>query len=376
MFGQIGTITNSENNCSFVADYLIFVKENFTNKKDITFLDDYFKEKKNIDDFYQKIYGNNSEKIFEIKIFEKIILSVLNYKRINALEKTNSLDSYGNKNNTNNYKSDINININVNKNFKRREYYINNKTNINNRKEINIIQKENKTPKKDKFPLRIKNNIQIINFNEAYIIKNEIINKLSQIYNRNEVLAYLNSNHQLNGINYNNFDQNFNEISKYLNENQINYINSIKQKDREIKLKEKEGFLDIKQFNNDNNLIYIDNFEIIDKNFANYLNQIFGNSIMIYKVDYAKIEKKLFLIINLNQNHIFEIARLNENDNIIVEYLIEIVKNDLSNDINKLSNCICRILLENGLQQMISLGNPINFENNLFINLHAINNNL
>ena len=187
----------------------------------------------------------------------------------------------------------------------------------------------------------------------------------------------MNNNQQLNEINYQNFNENYSKISEFLNKNQTNYINKIKQIERQStnKFNEQEGSLVLKKLNN-NGLKYIDNIEIIDKDFANYLYQIFNNNIAIYKIDLIKIESKIFLIIYFNRNYIYEISSLNENDIMTIEYLIEIKKNNMTNDINTLNNYIVNVLLENGIQNLISYGNPINIENRLIFNLLAIKENL
>ena len=48
----------------------------------------------------------------------------------------------------------------------------------------------------------------------------------------------------------------------------------------------------------------------------------------------------------------------------------------MTNDINTLNNYIVNVLLENGIQNLISYGNPINIENRLIFNLLAIKENL
>lgn len=83
----------------------------------------------------------------------------------------------------------------------------------------------------------------------------------------------MNNNQQLNEINYQNFNDKYPKISEYLNQNKTNYINQIKKNERETKINfnEKEGSLVVKKLNNNNDLNYIDNFELIDKDFAYYL---------------------------------------------------------------------------------------------------------
>ena len=241
---------------------------------------------------------------------------------------------------------------------------------------IKLDKEENKLNIKAQIPLKIKvNNINIINFHQAYIVPKGVLNKLNQIYSINEAISYLNDNQQLNSINYNNFDENYQNISIFLNKNQLNYINNIKQNEHSIgtKFNQNEVSLVLKNFNNQNNLKYIDDFEIIDKDFAIYLFQLFKNNITIYKVDYTKIETKLFLVININQDYIYEIVNLKDNDSITVEYLIKIVENNMTNDIKALNNIIGNVLKDNGIKNLINHGNPINIGKNLAINLFGIN---
>ena len=130
------------------------------------------------------------------------------------------------------------------------------------------------------------------------------------------------------------------------------------------------------KLNNNSNLIYIDDFELIDEEFAQYLFQMFNHCLTFYKVDYAKINNKIFLIIYLNQNPIYEIIEINNNNIIRVLYLIEIMKNNIINNTYELSNYIGNVLLNNEINKLISYGNVINIGNNLSINLYAINNEI
>ena len=248
-----------------------------------------------------------------------------------------------------------------------------------NCEEIGIVIGLNQSNKNSIEPLEINiNNFTKIIFNSAYIVKKGIINKLNEIYSTNEVIKYLNNNQQLNGINYNNLNNNYVNISNYLNQNQKNYISEIKQIESE-----KINYFDqnnnspiISKLNNNSNLIYIDDFELIDEEFAQYLFKMFNHSLTFYKVDYAKINNKIFLIIYLNQNTIYEIIEINNNNITRVLYLIEIKKNNIINNTYELSNYIGNVLLNNEINKLISYGNVINIGNNLSINLYAINNEI
>ena len=247
IYGQIGILNNSENYYSFDIEYLFSFKKSIKEfNSNLFVLDSVLKEEKDIDKFYQKIYRENTKKFFECKISEEIILYVLNFnKNGNSIinNKKNEINSFF----ANNEISDIR-DLNDNK----KEYF----------SEIKTLAQ---------IPLKLKNYSKI-RFTQAYIVNKEIINKLKRNYNLNGVISYLNNNQQLNEINYQNFNENYSKISEFLNKNQTNYINKIKQIERQStnKFNEQEGSLVLKKLNN-NGLKYIDNIEIIDKDFVNYL---------------------------------------------------------------------------------------------------------
>jgi len=100
----------------------------------------------------------------------------------------------------------------------------------------------------------------------------------------------MDNNYALNGITYQNFNSFYPKIDDYLNKYQPNYMVSIKQ------LEEKEKFtftknkliFNINYINNNERLKYIDNFEIIDREFANFLKQKFGKQIDTIPIKYIK----------------------------------------------------------------------------------------
>lgn len=125
---------------------------------------------------------------------------------------------------------------------------------------------------------------------ECFLIKNQIINNLKQWYNIKGIIQFMDNNYALNGITYQNFNSFYPKIDDYLNKYQPNYMVSIKQ------LEEKEKFtftknkliFNINYINNNERLKYIDNFEIIDREFANFLKQKFGKQIDTIPIKYIK----------------------------------------------------------------------------------------
>ena len=162
---------------------------------------------------------------------------------------------------------------------------------------------------------------------KAYIINNEIITILKQKYDLKKVVNKDLNNFLIN-INYSNIDQYYPEICKILHEKNIEYINSIKQLETTgaIQFSEREKKLDYKYlYNNQPNFLFIDNIEIIDENFAKFLNQKFNNSIKMLQTYYVAIEEKILLIICVNQSFIYEIVSFNQNGgDYLFDYLLEI----------------------------------------------------
>ena len=123
-------------------------------------------------------------------------------------------------------------------------------------------------------------------------------------------------------------------------------------------------------------ITYIDNIELIDENFALFLNRTFNNSLMMFQTHYVAREEKILMIINVNQSFIYEIASFNQiGGDFNVEYLIE-VKYDPMIQNTDIVNYLFNIFATNGIQKLIMMGNTINIGNNILINFHQIKNNL
>ena len=77
---------------------------------------------------------------------------------------------------------------------------------------------------------------------KAFLLKKAIIDKLKIIFNLKGIFTFLNNNGLFTNINYENFDINYSGISKILDNNQAQYINSIKKYDTpgNIQLNENE----------------------------------------------------------------------------------------------------------------------------------------
>ena len=210
----------------------------------------------------------------------------------------------------------------------------------------------------------------------VFIVNKEIINILKQkfdiknkIFENSELIKFLDN------LTYETSDKNYSAICNHLNEKNFDYINKIKKLEEPgmITFEEKESSLTFKFINNNQpNLKYIGDIELIDQSFYSFLNQKFNNSLTMFSGYYAIKEDKILLIIIANPAIIFEIVSFSpKGSNIIVEYIIEI-ENKSNIEINYLIKFISSIFHQYGLKNLISGGNKINIGNNIILNFHPI----
>ena len=215
-------------------------------------------------------------------------------------------------------------------------------------------------------------------FTQAFLIKDEIFAFLNNNFNFNYIITCIEKNSKLNDITYQNFAQNFPLILKYIKENHSDYFEYIKQYDNPgtIKFTKDEGIFTPEYLNNQHNLKYIDDFRIIDKEFAFFLTKKFGDIINIPEVYFAIKENLFFLIINPGKNNIYEFANLNSNYSFKVKYLMELT-NFQTDNIKLLNNTLLNFFLNNEIDKIISSGNPIIIEDyKIIFNIYAIKNSL
>ena len=80
-------------------------------------------------------------------------------------------------------------------------------------------------------------------------------------------------------------------------------------------------------------------------------------------------------MININNDYIYEILWFNSSSELTIEYLINFDLNKFK-DINQFNNYVFQYFINNGLQKLISYGNPIRTENdNMILNIYPINYN-
>ena len=220
------------------------------------------------------------------------------------------------------------------------------------------------------------NNYMKNNYIQVCLIKNEIMTKFKDFFQLKKLFDVLENEKLLIGITYQNSDMRFLNIYNYLCQKKEPYIEHIKklENSQELSFNANESIFNFKYINNNSNLKYIDDFEIIDQGFGNFINQSMKKNINILPAQCCKIEDKILLAIYINQSYIYEILNINtEGVKINIEYLIEIKGGNSLINSNDINSMIFQTFMKNGFKKLISLKNPINLGNNISINIYGIN---
>jgi len=207
---------------------------------------------------------------------------IANEKKLNEFSSTNKLYVILNYKFLSSFINNLNI--------RQIEFILSNKTisiRLNNRKELKFITDNNIIGYSKKFiyySFNLKHLFRFFYFKyelkspsyssqmklkSAYLINSQIIKKFKDIYALKELFGELNNRNLLKWINYQNFDGMFKLINEFLNEHNNEYINNLQKQEQpgKIKLKGRDIIFTPKYINNQPNLLYIDNFEIIDPEF-------------------------------------------------------------------------------------------------------------
>ena len=207
---------------------------------------------------------------------------------------------------------------------------------------------------------------------KVYAVNRKIILKLLNIFNINEIIRNLNKNKILDQITYFNFDKSYFKILTFLYDNNIN-INI-----EEIKLTENEGVLAFHNLSDQKNLPYLNDFELIDKSFFDFL-KLNIKGITFRQVNFDIINhNKIFLAIEFGEKFFYEIFHLNKehNNNYIFEYLIKNEKSKFFGEQSALNNLIFGFLCKKPLLNFNNnkRKNEIKLDDNIILNFYQINN--
>ena len=221
-------------------------------------------------------------------------------------------------------------------------------------------------------------NIQFLNKDiTTYLIKKDIIRDLKEKFKLNELMFKIEKNSKLIDISYRNFKGKFHLILEAINESDSNYFNSIKKYDTPgvINITFGQSFLQKKNIYDKIGLQYIDNFEIIDEGFANFLYNRFNQQLYLPQANFIIKENYILLLISINNEYIYEILSFSTSCELTVEYLINFVWHKF-NDLKQFNDYVFDYFIKKGTQKLITSGNPIRTENaNLVFNIYPINYN-
>ena len=217
------------------------------------------------------------------------------------------------------------------------------------------------------------------NFKNAYIVDYHIIKTLMEIYNSKAIFET--QFKPKTEINYQYFDTYYNIISKNISNDILKQpsaqeINNLKN--------DMNNVLFIKTFNNQPNILYADNFVLIEPEFATFLYQKFSTTIKMCPIHYKVVDGKIFMVIQLKQLVIYQISSFINNENFVTDYIL--VPNYQSQAINNelLTSITCYgylYLLKMNANNIIKLNNGIQFSfipinnNQLYNQQNNLNNN-
>jgi len=199
------------------------------------------------------------------------------------------------------------------------------------------------------FQKKLKSNIQEKESkNKIYLISKKVINIYKKAYNYQKLYDFLMSNSNTQCIDYDSLDNyNYynNIINKLLNDDFIEQFIQIEENKILTELKDiDENFTELEykvNFPSEKNLKYIINFEIVDNNIKDFfIKNNFAKKEHFISLYSFKVEKRKILIIFEKDNkNYYEIGHFNDNEEIIIEYLIdELEKNNKYNIVNYFFN--------------------------------------
>ena len=202
-------------------------------------------------------------------------------------------------------------------------------------------------------------------FKIAFAIDYNLIKKLIDFNNSIKTIG--NPNNQVKEINYQNAI-----INNQLNSNAINNFNIRGTSIQDITNLNSEinNFSILQMFNKQPNILYINNFVLIDQEFLAFLLQKINKNIKTCLVYYILIRNKFLMVLKLEQTFMYQISSFNNNENFIAEYII--FSNYPTIDI---SGYILKIISIYEIQSIINMSMPIFLGNNIPIYIYQINNN-
>ena len=181
--------------------------------------------------------------------------------------------------------------------------------------------------------------------NDIFLINKNVMTIYKQIFNYKKLQDFLKGNRNTQNINYFNLENYYPQI---ISELVGDYINQIEKKKIVDEFNNIDDFIESEyKINEEINLKYIINFEIVDENIKNFfIKYHIAKEEHFIRCTYIADNGKILLIFNKNNNNFYEIGHFHDNGDFIIELLIDEIKKD-----NK--NYIINYYLEKGLDNFI-----------------------
>ena len=203
------------------------------------------------------------------------------------------------------------------------------------------------------------------NFKNAYIVDYYIIKKLMDIYNSKPIFEL--HFKPKTEINYQYFETYYNIISKNISNDILKQPSA--QEMNNLK-NDMSNVLFIKTFNNQPNILYADNFVLIDQEFASFLSQKFNSNLKMCPIHYKVVDNKIFMVIQLKQLVIYQISNFINNESFMTEYIL--FPNYQSQVIN---NELLTLIAGYGYLYWLKMNSSITLNNGIQFSFIPINNN-
>ena len=146
------------------------------------------------------------------------------------------------------------------------------------------------------------------NFKIGYVVDYRIIKKLTEIFKSKSIFD--NINRQINGIVYQNYEFKYNEILNRINTGNLNQPSNLEINNLKSEISNFSFLQKLNEPSNPNNILYADNFALIDPDLTNFLIQKFNTNIKMCQVNYKPIGNQIFMSLNLGQQFIYQIMKI------------------------------------------------------------------
>ena len=208
------------------------------------------------------------------------------------------------------------------------------------------------------------------NFKIGYVVDYRIIKKLTEMFGSKAIFD--NINRQINGIVYQNYEFKYNEILNRINTGNLNQPSNLEINNLKSEISNFSFLQKLNEPSNPNNILYADNFALIDLDLTNFLIRKFNTNIKMCQVNYKPIGNQIFMSLNLGQQFIYQISNFINNENFIAEYIIFPYYQQTVD----ITNYLFQIISSLGLQYLLNMNGICTYNNSFQFSIYRINHHL